>query len=83
MMNWARIQMKLWTGKKNEHKVNVQKRWDDRNAVSKVFKRWKLTTGIEGKDSKQKEISCQRKGKRGLTYGRKTGVDAEQYRKSI
>eukprot|EP00965_Chrysotila_dentata_P101796 3360663-Pleurochrysis_carterae.AAC.1 len=29
MMNFARIQMKMWTETKNEHKVNVQRRWDN------------------------------------------------------
>eukprot|EP00965_Chrysotila_dentata_P178534 5896288-Pleurochrysis_carterae.AAC.1 len=53
MMNWARIQMKMWTGRNNEHKANVQRRWDNRCTMSKVFKRWKLTTGIENKDNEE------------------------------
>eukprot|EP00965_Chrysotila_dentata_P107756 3559106-Pleurochrysis_carterae.AAC.1 len=44
MMNWARIQMKMWTGRKNKHKVNAQRRWDNRCTMNKVFKRWKLMT---------------------------------------
>eukprot|EP00965_Chrysotila_dentata_P227179 6195841-Pleurochrysis_carterae.AAC.2 len=27
--NWARIQMKTWVATKNEHKANVQRRWDN------------------------------------------------------
>eukprot|EP00965_Chrysotila_dentata_P190990 6174243-Pleurochrysis_carterae.AAC.1 len=30
MMNSARIQMKMWVAKKNEHKASVQRRWDNR-----------------------------------------------------
>eukprot|EP00965_Chrysotila_dentata_P229092 6196973-Pleurochrysis_carterae.AAC.1 len=55
MMNWARIQMKTWTGRKNEHKVNVQGRWDNRRTMmNKTIRR------------RQKEIRGQRKGKRRL-----------------
>eukprot|EP00965_Chrysotila_dentata_P176459 5826669-Pleurochrysis_carterae.AAC.1 len=43
----------MWTGRKNEHKVNVQRRWDNRNTMSKLFKRWKLTTGFDNKDNKE------------------------------
>eukprot|EP00965_Chrysotila_dentata_P101694 3357520-Pleurochrysis_carterae.AAC.1 len=30
MMNYARIHMKTWVATKNEHKANVQGRWDNR-----------------------------------------------------
>eukprot|EP00965_Chrysotila_dentata_P124228 4106610-Pleurochrysis_carterae.AAC.1 len=39
MMNWARIQMKTWMTVKNEHKANVQRRWDNRGIMNKVFQR--------------------------------------------
>eukprot|EP00965_Chrysotila_dentata_P257898 6213035-Pleurochrysis_carterae.AAC.1 len=53
MMNWARIQMKMWTARKNEHKAKIQRRWDDRGTMSKVFKRWKFMTGLGIKDDKE------------------------------
>eukprot|EP00965_Chrysotila_dentata_P098941 3272439-Pleurochrysis_carterae.AAC.1 len=37
MMNWARIQMKMWTEKKNVHKASVQRRWDNRGIMHKIF----------------------------------------------
>eukprot|EP00965_Chrysotila_dentata_P206056 6183334-Pleurochrysis_carterae.AAC.1 len=40
MMNWARIQMKTWIAKKNEHKANVQRRCDNRGKTHKAFQRW-------------------------------------------
>eukprot|EP00965_Chrysotila_dentata_P002563 83284-Pleurochrysis_carterae.AAC.2 len=84
MMNWARIQMETWTGRKNEHKVNVQRRWDNRGKMSKMFKRWKLTTGYKSKDNKER-----RKGNKGFeerkkkTYGINTGAEAKKYREFI
>eukprot|EP00965_Chrysotila_dentata_P257568 6212928-Pleurochrysis_carterae.AAC.3 len=52
MMNLARIQMKKWTKKKNEHKAKVQRRWDDKGMMNVAFKRWKSTTGY--KDATEK-----------------------------
>eukprot|EP00965_Chrysotila_dentata_P211725 6186610-Pleurochrysis_carterae.AAC.1 len=37
LMNWARTQMKRWIEKKNEHKARVQKRWDNRGIMLKMF----------------------------------------------
>eukprot|EP00965_Chrysotila_dentata_P112981 3732711-Pleurochrysis_carterae.AAC.1 len=39
MMNSARIQMKKWVDTKNEHKANVQRRWDNRGKMNKAFQR--------------------------------------------
>eukprot|EP00965_Chrysotila_dentata_P120528 3985810-Pleurochrysis_carterae.AAC.1 len=41
MMNGARIQMKTWVATKNEHKANVERRWDNRGKVNKAFQRWR------------------------------------------
>eukprot|EP00965_Chrysotila_dentata_P035999 1198178-Pleurochrysis_carterae.AAC.1 len=35
MMNRARIQMRTWIATKNEHKANVQRRWDNRGKCTK------------------------------------------------
>eukprot|EP00965_Chrysotila_dentata_P146753 4846040-Pleurochrysis_carterae.AAC.1 len=42
--------MKAWTEKKNEHKAIVQKRWDSRGKMNKMFDEWKLATGWKSKD---------------------------------
>eukprot|EP00965_Chrysotila_dentata_P020630 683290-Pleurochrysis_carterae.AAC.1 len=38
MMNLARIQMKTWLTKKNEHKTSIQQRWDNREKYTKPFR---------------------------------------------
>eukprot|EP00965_Chrysotila_dentata_P020944 693968-Pleurochrysis_carterae.AAC.1 len=40
-MNWARMQMKMWISKKNEHKASVQRRWDNREKMHTAFQRWR------------------------------------------
>eukprot|EP00965_Chrysotila_dentata_P005957 195498-Pleurochrysis_carterae.AAC.1 len=45
MMNWARIQMKTWIATKNEHKANVQRRWDSRGKLHRAFHSWKKRVG--------------------------------------
>eukprot|EP00965_Chrysotila_dentata_P210989 6186213-Pleurochrysis_carterae.AAC.8 len=50
MMNWARIQMKMWTERKNEHRASVQQRWDNRGKTNKAFTRWNKATGYENKE---------------------------------
>eukprot|EP00965_Chrysotila_dentata_P196195 6177433-Pleurochrysis_carterae.AAC.1 len=39
MMNLARIQMKNWMVKKNEHKARVQRRWDNRGIMKEAFQK--------------------------------------------
>eukprot|EP00965_Chrysotila_dentata_P068814 2273915-Pleurochrysis_carterae.AAC.1 len=41
MMNCARIHMKMWIAIKNEHKAEVQRRWDNRGKTRKAFQDWK------------------------------------------
>eukprot|EP00965_Chrysotila_dentata_P199264 6179273-Pleurochrysis_carterae.AAC.1 len=41
MMHWTRTQMKMWMEKKNAHKASVQRRWDNRQDMNRVFQRWK------------------------------------------
>eukprot|EP00965_Chrysotila_dentata_P038152 1267937-Pleurochrysis_carterae.AAC.1 len=56
MMNGARIQMKMWMGKKNAHKDSVQQRWDNRGKcknVSEVEKNYRIgKSGTEGEKGK-------------------------------
>eukprot|EP00965_Chrysotila_dentata_P086409 2851333-Pleurochrysis_carterae.AAC.1 len=41
-MDWARTQMKTWIVTKNdEHKANVQRRWDNRGKMNKAFQTWR------------------------------------------
>eukprot|EP00965_Chrysotila_dentata_P189086 6173136-Pleurochrysis_carterae.AAC.1 len=39
MMNGARVQMKLWMEKKNAHKDNVHRRWDNRGKMQRMFQK--------------------------------------------
>eukprot|EP00965_Chrysotila_dentata_P077308 2552588-Pleurochrysis_carterae.AAC.1 len=41
MMNCARIHMKMWIAIKNEHKAEVQRRWDNRGKTREAFQDWK------------------------------------------
>eukprot|EP00965_Chrysotila_dentata_P214177 6188064-Pleurochrysis_carterae.AAC.1 len=41
MMNRARMQMKAWVIKKNEHKASVQRKWDNRGKMHTAFQRWR------------------------------------------
>eukprot|EP00965_Chrysotila_dentata_P162790 5375912-Pleurochrysis_carterae.AAC.3 len=45
MMNWARMQMKEWVIKKNEHKASVQRRWDNRGKMHSAFRKWRKGVG--------------------------------------
>eukprot|EP00965_Chrysotila_dentata_P217285 6189899-Pleurochrysis_carterae.AAC.2 len=55
LMNWARIQMKTWIEGKNRHKASVQRRWDNRGKMHKMFLEWKrLLVGYENKKHKGK-----------------------------
>eukprot|EP00965_Chrysotila_dentata_P034409 1145559-Pleurochrysis_carterae.AAC.1 len=45
MMIYAMIQMKTWITIKNEHKANVQRRWDNRTKMSKAFQNWRRRVG--------------------------------------
>eukprot|EP00965_Chrysotila_dentata_P112067 3705668-Pleurochrysis_carterae.AAC.1 len=47
-MNCARIQMKTWVAMKNENKSKVQRRWDNRGKMNKVFQRWRSRVRHEG-----------------------------------
>eukprot|EP00965_Chrysotila_dentata_P175335 5787731-Pleurochrysis_carterae.AAC.1 len=49
MMNGARIQMKTWVTKKNEHKDKVQRRWDNREKMYNAFQTWKKRVRLEYK----------------------------------
>eukprot|EP00965_Chrysotila_dentata_P084357 2785451-Pleurochrysis_carterae.AAC.1 len=44
LMNSARIQMKKWVGVKNEHRIRVQRRWDNRGIMKEAFQYWKAST---------------------------------------
>ena len=68
-MNCARIQMKTWITTKNEHKVKVQRRWDNRGKMNKAFQRWKIKITreneeqVDGKEEGDKRLEKER------TYG--------------
>eukprot|EP00965_Chrysotila_dentata_P163486 5398335-Pleurochrysis_carterae.AAC.1 len=69
LMNSARIQMKTWMEKKNEHKARVQRRWDNRGIMKEAFQTWKTFTGraymetVEGKENEKDKGATER------TYG--------------
>eukprot|EP00965_Chrysotila_dentata_P169492 5596225-Pleurochrysis_carterae.AAC.1 len=55
MMNRARVHMKVWVGKKNEHKAKVQQMWDSKGKMLKTFVRWKTMIGYEEVNEIRKE----------------------------
>eukprot|EP00965_Chrysotila_dentata_P134433 4445922-Pleurochrysis_carterae.AAC.1 len=76
MMNWARIQMKNWMDKKNEHRAFVQKRWDNRGITKEVFQKWKAITrsgkAITRPDSSDNDKGTEHEKDKGInekTYG--------------
>eukprot|EP00965_Chrysotila_dentata_P036933 1228858-Pleurochrysis_carterae.AAC.1 len=76
LMNQARIHMKLWTEKKNEHKAVVQRRWDNRGKMLQMFMRWRRKAGYrqneqespDGEKEKMKADEVDR-GEKEKTYG--------------
>eukprot|EP00965_Chrysotila_dentata_P064495 2138581-Pleurochrysis_carterae.AAC.1 len=68
MMNCARIHMKKWITAKNEHKAAVQKRWDNRDKMSKAFRNWRKRLELEGHQIRGKEDG-KREIEREKTYG--------------
>eukprot|EP00965_Chrysotila_dentata_P190863 6174160-Pleurochrysis_carterae.AAC.1 len=72
MMNLARIRMKTWITKKNEHKASIQQRWDNRGKIHRAFQRWRKRMGheydaqTEGKEGREERITRDRI--RGIKY---------------
>eukprot|EP00965_Chrysotila_dentata_P036252 1207411-Pleurochrysis_carterae.AAC.1 len=71
MKNRARIHMKVWNGKKNEHKAKVQQRWDNRGNMHKTFVRWKTALGYEDTDEEIRKGKEEEEAKLKKTYGMK------------
>eukprot|EP00965_Chrysotila_dentata_P189257 6173221-Pleurochrysis_carterae.AAC.2 len=69
MMNWARIQMKTWMATKNEHKATVQRRWDNRGKMNKVFQTWKKSVRYEYVEQAEGKDDGDGRQKREKTYG--------------
>eukprot|EP00965_Chrysotila_dentata_P035784 1190910-Pleurochrysis_carterae.AAC.1 len=65
----ARIQMKMWVTTKNEHKANVQRRWDNRGKRNKAFQSWKLRAKHECHDQAERQEDGDRRLERERTYG--------------
>eukprot|EP00965_Chrysotila_dentata_P261083 6214132-Pleurochrysis_carterae.AAC.3 len=68
MMNRARIQMKTWIERSNEHRANVQHRWDNRGKTNKAFMKWKKATGCENKEKEERKEN-EEEGEKAKTYG--------------
>eukprot|EP00965_Chrysotila_dentata_P017585 584100-Pleurochrysis_carterae.AAC.1 len=62
LMNQARIHMKAWIEKKNEHKAVVQRRWDNKGKTLQMFMRWRRKVGH--RQTKQESPDGER-GKKG------------------
>eukprot|EP00965_Chrysotila_dentata_P188110 6172543-Pleurochrysis_carterae.AAC.3 len=69
MMNWARIQMKSWIATKNEHKANVQRRWDNRGKMHMAFQRWREKVRQEDETQTGREENGEGEKERVKTYG--------------
>eukprot|EP00965_Chrysotila_dentata_P033619 1119420-Pleurochrysis_carterae.AAC.1 len=67
-VNLARIQIKMWIEKKNEHKGSVQRRWDNRGIMNETFKKWKLQIGRENDDKDGRKENQDDEGKREETH---------------
>eukprot|EP00965_Chrysotila_dentata_P238478 6202525-Pleurochrysis_carterae.AAC.1 len=71
-MNWARMHMKMWIEKKNEHKASVQRRRANRGKIFNIFKRWQETIGYvqdEQKEQDGRKGKVDEEGKKEKTYG--------------
>eukprot|EP00965_Chrysotila_dentata_P210573 6185972-Pleurochrysis_carterae.AAC.1 len=71
MMNRAGIQMKMWIERKNEHKANVQRRWDNRGRMNSAFKRWKRIIGGGKSEWNGREDNRDGEGEKEKIYGMK------------
>eukprot|EP00965_Chrysotila_dentata_P236656 6201442-Pleurochrysis_carterae.AAC.1 len=69
MMNLARIQMKNWMDKKNEHRARVQRRWDNRGIMKEAFQQWKAVTRPGAVDEANGEEHKKEKRANEKTYG--------------
>eukprot|EP00965_Chrysotila_dentata_P011593 379276-Pleurochrysis_carterae.AAC.1 len=69
MMNLARTQMKTWIAIKNEHKVKVQRRWDNRGNMNKAFQNWKKRVGFEQDEQTEGKEDGKGRSEREKTYG--------------
>eukprot|EP00965_Chrysotila_dentata_P013361 442384-Pleurochrysis_carterae.AAC.1 len=75
LMNHARIHMKVWIEKKNEHKAMVQRRWDNRGKTLQIFMRWRRKVGYrqaeqESPDGEKGEkVEKVERGGKEKTYG--------------
>eukprot|EP00965_Chrysotila_dentata_P215124 6188583-Pleurochrysis_carterae.AAC.1 len=65
----ARIQIKGWMDKINEHKAKVQHRLDNRGNMHKAFARWQKVTGYEDKVSKIRGENEEEEEEQTKTYG--------------
>eukprot|EP00965_Chrysotila_dentata_P003566 116958-Pleurochrysis_carterae.AAC.1 len=69
MMNSARIHMKNWVTMKNEHKANVQRRWDNRGKMNNAFQRWRLRVKHECDEQVEGKEEGDRRLEKVRTYG--------------
>eukprot|EP00965_Chrysotila_dentata_P200734 6180140-Pleurochrysis_carterae.AAC.4 len=69
MMNRARIQLKNWMEKKNEHRAYVQQRWDNRGIMNKAFQKWKSLIRGRRNDKDQGQGYRDVEGNKEKTYG--------------
>eukprot|EP00965_Chrysotila_dentata_P090138 2975223-Pleurochrysis_carterae.AAC.1 len=69
MTNCARIQMKTWTAMKNEHKADVQRRWDNRGKMNKAFQTWRSRVRHEGEEQAEGKEQGDKRMEREKTYG--------------
>eukprot|EP00965_Chrysotila_dentata_P195733 6177151-Pleurochrysis_carterae.AAC.1 len=75
LMNHARIHMKIWLEKKNEHKAGVQRRWDNRGKTLQMFMRWRRKVGYKQDEQenldggKGKEAEEVEEGNKEKNYG--------------
>eukprot|EP00965_Chrysotila_dentata_P177699 5869859-Pleurochrysis_carterae.AAC.1 len=69
LMNLARLQMKNWVEKKNEHRARVQRRWDNRGTTKEVFQKWKALTCRAGTERDKGTEHEKDRGGTERTYG--------------
>eukprot|EP00965_Chrysotila_dentata_P204130 6182154-Pleurochrysis_carterae.AAC.1 len=69
MMNCARILMTTWVITKNEHKVKVQRRWDNRGNANNAFQKWKKRVRHDCEEQVEGNEERDSRQERETTYG--------------
>eukprot|EP00965_Chrysotila_dentata_P115637 3821710-Pleurochrysis_carterae.AAC.1 len=67
MMDWARMQMKKWMEKKNEHIARIQRRWENRGITKDAFQKWKSLT--HNVDIDKGQVGKETRRNKEKTYG--------------